>query len=56
MQKDGVPFPTILEAVFMNITFEIIRETDTRTPSALGSALSIVGALVLGDAAVQAGW
>ena len=55
MQKDGVPFPTILEAVFMNITFEIIRETDTRTPSALGSALSIVGALVLGDAAVQAG-
>lgn len=55
MQKDGVPFPTILEAVFMNITFEIIRETDTRTPSTLGSALSIVGALVLGDAAVQAG-
>lgn len=55
MQKEGVPFPTILEAIIMNITFEILRETDIRAPSALGSALSIVGALVLGDAAVQAG-
>lgn len=55
MQKEGVPFPTILEALIMNITFEILRETDIRAPSALGSALSIVGALVLGDAAVQAG-
>ena len=55
MQKEGVPFPTILEAILMNITFEILRETDIRAPSALGSALSIVGALVLGDAAVQAG-
>lgn len=55
MQKDGVPFPTVIEALVMNITFEILRETDLRTPSKLGSALSIVGALVLGDAAVQAG-
>ena len=55
MQKEGVPFPTILEAIIMNITFEILRETDIRAPSALGSALSIVGALVLGDAAVKAG-
>lgn len=55
MQKEGVPFPTILEAVLMNIIFEILRETDIRAPSTLGSALSIVGALVLGDAAVEAG-
>ena len=55
MQKEGVPFPTILEALIMNVTFEILRETDIRAPSALGSALSIVGALVLGDAAVNAG-
>lgn len=55
MQKEGVPFPTVLEALIMNITFEILRETDVRSPSALGSALSIVGALVLGDAAVDAG-
>ena len=55
MQKEGVPFPTILEAILMNIIFEILRETDIRAPSTLGSALSIVGALVLGDAAVNAG-
>ena len=55
MQKEGVPFPTVLEAVLMNIIFEILRETDIRAPSTLGSALSIVGALVLGDAAVNAG-
>ncbi len=55
IQKEGVPFPTIIEALVLAITFEILRETDIRTPSTLGSALSIVGALVLGDAAVQAG-
>ena len=55
IQKEGVPFPTIIEALILSITFEILRETDVRTPSTLGSALSIVGALVLGDAAVQAG-
>lgn len=55
MQKEGVPFPTILEALIMNIIFEILRETDLRTPTTLGSALSIVGAIVLGDAAVSAG-
>ena len=55
MQKEGVPFPTILEALIMNVIFEILRETDLRTPSTLGSALSIVGAIVLGDAAVEAG-
>ncbi len=55
IQKEGVPFPTVLEAVLMNIIFEILRETDIRAPSTLGSALSIVGALVLGDAAVNAG-
>lgn len=55
IQKEGVPFPTIIEALVLSITFEILRETNIRTPSTLGSALSIVGALVLGDAAVQAG-
>jgi spore germination protein KA len=39
----------------MIITFEILKETDTRAPSAIGSSLSIVGALVLGQAAVAAG-
>lgn len=54
-QRDGVPFPTVLEALLMIVTFEILKETDTRIPKSMGSALSIVGALVLGDAAVTAG-
>lgn len=55
IQTNGVPFPPIVEALLLFLTFEIIKESDTRTPSAVGSALSIVGALVLGDAAVNAG-
>lgn len=54
-QRSGVPLPVILEMLMMIITFEILRETDTRSPSAIGSSLSIVGALVLGQAAVTAG-
>ena len=55
IQKENVPFPTIIEALLMNTIFEILHETDLRVPTSLGSALSIVGALVLGDAAVSAG-
>ncbi|MDD2435181.1 MAG: spore germination protein [Bacilli bacterium] len=54
-QRSGVPFPTIIEALFMLVTFEVLRETNLRIPSTLGNALSIVGAIVLGDAAVSAG-
>lgn len=54
-QRDGVPFPAFFEAFIMMICFEILRESDLRTPSASGNALSIVGALILGDAAVNAG-
>lgn len=54
-QRSGVPFPSIVEAIVMLLTFEILKETDIRSPNTLGSALSIVGALVLGEAAVQAG-
>lgn len=55
MQQQGVPFPTVLEVLLFGITFEILRESDLRSPSASGTAMSIVGALVLGDAAVAAG-
>lgn len=55
IQRDGVPFSTVVEALFMTLTFEILKETDTRIPSSIGNSLSIVGALVLGDAAVTAG-
>lgn len=55
MQREGVPFPAFFEAFIMMISFEILRESDLRVPSASGSSLSIVGALILGDAAVSAG-
>lgn len=55
IQQDGVPFPTAFEVIMMMITFEILRESDIRIPSPMGAAISIVGALVLGDAAVSAG-
>ncbi len=54
-QREGVPFPTAIEAFIMMITFEILRESDIRLPSKMGAAISIVGALVLGEAAVAAG-
>lgn len=55
MQREGVPFPTAFETIMLIVTFEILRESDIRIPSAMGSAIGIVGALVLGEAAVSAG-
>lgn len=54
-QRDTVPFPAFIEALIMEITFEILREAGLRMPKAIGSTISIVGALVIGQAAVQAG-
>ncbi|WP_018757436.1 spore germination protein [Paenibacillus terrigena] len=54
-QRDGVPFPALLEALLMEMTFEVLREAGVRMPRVIGPAISIVGALVLGQAAVQAG-
>lgn len=50
----GVPFPTIIECVLMLMIFEVIREAGLRMPSNIGQALSLVGALVIGQAAVEA--
>lgn len=55
VQRESVPFPALIEALAMSITFEILRESDTRMPSSMGTAVSILGGLVLGDAAVSAG-
>ncbi|XJZ28854.1 spore germination protein [Bacillota bacterium Lsc_1132] len=55
-QRENVPFPAFIEAVIMEITFEILREAGLRLPRAVGQAVSIVGALVIGQAAVQAGF
>lgn len=54
-QREGVPFPALLEALFMEFFFEILREAGVRLPLQVGQAVSIVGALVIGQAAVQAG-
>ncbi len=53
--REGVPFPVIIEALLMEGLFEVLREAGVRLPRAIGSAISIVGALILGDAAIQAG-
>ena len=53
--RAGVPFPAFVEAILMEITFEILREAGVRLPKQVGQAVSIVGALVIGDAAVSAG-
>jgi spore germination protein KA len=53
--REGIPFPALTEALIMVITFELLREAGIRMPRAIGQAVSIVGALVIGDAAVKAG-
>ena len=54
-QRGSVPFPAFIEAIIMILSFEILRESDIRIPSNSGTAVSILGGLVLGDAAVSAG-
>ncbi len=55
IQREGVPFPTTFEIILLTTIFEILRESDLRSPSSMSAAMSIVGALVLGQAAVDAG-
>lgn len=54
-QREGVPFPLIAEALGLTLVFELLRESDIRMPHLSGTAISILGAIVLGDAAVAAG-
>ena len=54
-QRANVPFPAFIEAIIMLFAFEILRECDLRSPTFTTSALSTVGALILGEAAVNAG-
>ncbi|WP_276356794.1 spore germination protein [Cohnella caldifontis] len=54
-QREGVPFPAFIEAVMMEIMFEILREGGVRMPKTIGQSVSIVGTLVIGQAAVEAG-
>lgn len=55
LQRYTVPFPALIEALLLLFTFELLYEADALKPSSRGTSLSILGALVLGDAAVSAG-
>lgn len=55
VQREGVPFTTAFEVILLLTAFEILREGDIRMPETFGNSISIVGVLVLGDAAVSAG-
>lgn len=52
--RENVPFPSLLEMLLMDVSFELIREAGIRMPSSIGSTLGIVGGLILGQAAVSA--
>ena len=52
--RNSVPFPVIFELLLMEISFELIREAGLRIPTPIGPTIGIIGALVLGDAAVSA--
>jgi spore germination protein KA len=52
--REAVPFPAIVEILFMELAFELIREAGVRIPSIIGPTIGIVGALILGQAAVAA--
>ncbi|WP_246066781.1 spore germination protein [Paenibacillus koleovorans] len=54
-QREGVPFPAFIEAFIMEVMFEILREASVRMPRTVGQSISIVGTLVIGQAAVEAG-
>lgn len=53
--REVVPFPVLFEVLLMELFFELMREAGLRMPKPIGSAVSIVGSLVIGQAAVQAG-
>ncbi|WHY76871.1 spore germination protein [Neobacillus sp. WH10] len=53
--RRGVPLPTALEALLMLLIFELFREAGLRLPTAVGQTLSVIGGLIIGDAAIRAG-
>lgn len=52
--RENVPFPSVVELLIMDLSFELIREAGIRMPGTIGSTLGIVGGLILGQAAVSA--
>jgi spore germination protein KA len=53
--RELIPFPTLVEAIMKEMTFEGLREAGTRIPKPIGQTISIIGAIVIGQTAVQAG-
>jgi spore germination protein KA len=52
--RERIPFPVFVEILIMEVSFEILREAGVRVPNTLGPTIGIVGALILGQAAVEA--
>lgn len=55
VSRQGLPFALPFEAFFVLILFELLREAGIRMPTAVGQTISIVGGLIIGDAAIRAG-
>jgi hypothetical protein len=55
VSREQIPFPALVEVLIMEVVFEALREAGLRLPKQAGAAVSIVGALVIGQAAIQAG-
>jgi hypothetical protein len=53
--RSRVPFPPIVEAIFLEIVIELLREAGARLPTKIGQTIGIVGGIVIGQAAVEAG-
>lgn len=53
--RQGVPFPEVVEVILMEMSFELLREAGTRLPGAMSNTIGIVGGLIIGQAAVDAG-
>ena len=53
--REGVPFPAYIETLMMALTMELIREAGIRLPKPMGQTIGIVGGLVIGEVAVNAG-
>ncbi|MFE4349292.1 spore germination protein [Peribacillus butanolivorans] len=53
--RRGLPLPTSLEAITMVIVFEVFKEAGMRLPTSVGPTLSVLGALIIGDAAIRSG-
>ncbi|QUG41793.1 spore germination protein [Psychrobacillus sp. INOP01] len=51
----GLPLPSVLEMLLMLAMFELFREAGLRLPSVIGGTISVVGGLIIGDAAIRAG-